>query len=105
MLRIHDVTLPLTAATTVYPGDPPFALEPVQRLVDSPFALSRVSLSTHTGTHVDAPSHVIAGASGVESLPLEILMGKARVVELLVRERIERADLEALDLRDDLRVL
>jgi arylformamidase len=41
----------------------------------------------------------------VDELPLEILMGKTRVVELLARERVERADLESLDLRDDLRVL
>ena len=47
----------------------------------------------------------MAGGATVDQLPLEILLGKARVVELLARERVERADLEALDLRDDLRVL
>jgi arylformamidase len=41
----------------------------------------------------------------VEQLPLEILIGKARVVELRGPGAIEREDLEALDLRDDLRVL
>jgi arylformamidase len=41
----------------------------------------------------------------VDALPLEILIGKSRVVEIQARERVERADLEALDLRDDLRVL
>jgi arylformamidase len=48
---------------------------------------------------------MIAGAPGVDQLPLEILMGKARVVELPAHGRIERADLERLDLRDDIRVL
>jgi len=54
---------------------------------------------------VDAPAHFFAGGATVDQLPLEILLGKARVVELLSRERIDRSDLESLDLRDDLRVL
>ena len=41
----------------------------------------------------------------VDQLPLEILLGKARVVELQSRDRVDRPDLEALDLRDDLRIL
>ncbi len=105
MPRIYDVTVPLAAGMSTYPGDPPFVLESVQRLGDSPYELSRLALSTHTGTHVDAPSHFIPGGASVDQLPLEILLGKARVVELLVRETVGRVDLEALDLRDDLRVL
>ena len=54
---------------------------------------------------MDAPAHFVPGGATVDALPLEILMGKTRVVELRDRERVERADLEALDLRDDLRVL
>jgi arylformamidase len=105
MPRIHDVTVPLVPGMLAYPGDPPFAIEPVQSLGDKPYCLSRMALTTHSGTHVDAPAHLLAGGATVDQLPLEILLGKARVVELLARERVERADLEALDLRDDLRVL
>jgi arylformamidase len=105
MPRIHDVTVPLVPGMLAYPGDPPFAIEPVQGLGDAPYCLSRMALTTHSGTHVDAPAHLLAGGATVDQLPLEILLGKARVVELLARERVERADLEALDLRDDLRVL
>jgi arylformamidase len=54
---------------------------------------------------VDAPYHFRAEGITVDELPLEILMGKARVVETPVRDRIRREDLESLDLRDDLRVL
>jgi arylformamidase len=105
MPRIHDVTVPLVPGLLVYPGDPPLELEPLRRLGEAPYSLSRLVVTTHAGTHVDAPAHLLAGGATVDLLPLEILLGKARVVEVPSRERVERADLEALDLRDDLRVL
>ena len=105
MPSVYDVTVPLTSELPVYPGDPPFELEPLQRAGVDAFSLSRISLATHTGTHVDAPAHFVPGGATVDALPPEILIGKARVVEILARERIDRADLEAQDLRDDLRIL
>jgi len=105
MPRIYDVTVPLAPGVPAYPGDPPFEIETVHHLGSSPFRLSRLSLTTHTGTHVDAPAHFREGGATIDELPVEILVGKARVVEILARERIERPDLEAQDLRDDLRVL
>lgn len=105
MPTVYDVTVPLVPGLPVYPGDPPFEIEPVQRLGSGPFSLSRMSLATHTGTHVDAPAHFVPGGATIDLLPLEILLGKARVVEVPARERIDRADLEPQDLRDDLRIL
>lgn len=99
-MKIFDVTLPLTPDLPVYPGDPVVSLERVGEA-----GVQRLCLGTHAGTHVDAPAHVVAGGADVAALPLEILMGKARVVDLPVSVRIERADLQALDLSDDLRVL
>ncbi len=106
MTKIYDVTVPLSPEVPTYPGDPPFEIRPIQRLADGgAFNATRISLGTHLGTHVDAPAHFLAGGATVDQLPLEILMGKARVVEVSARDRIDRADLEALDLRDDIRVL
>jgi len=105
MPTVYDVTVPRVPGLPVYPGDPPFEIEPLQRLGSAPFSLSRMSLATHTGTHVDAPAHFLPGGATIDSLPLEILLGKARVVEIPARERIDRADLEPRDLRDDLRIL
>jgi arylformamidase len=105
MARIHDVSVPLVPGLPVFPGDPALAIEVVRRAGEAPYGLARLNLTTHSGTHVDAPAHFVAGGTTVDALPLEILIGKARVVEVPGRERVERADLEALDLRDDLRVL
>jgi arylformamidase len=105
MARIHDITVPLTPGLPAYPGDPPVGIEVVQRAGEAPYGLARLDLTTHSGTHVDAPAHFVTGGATVDTLALEILIGKARVVELPGRERVDRPDLEALDLRDDLRVL
>jgi arylformamidase len=97
--------VPLTPGLPAYPGDPPVGIEVVQRAGEAPYGLARLDLTTHSGTHVDAPAHFVSGGATVDTLALEILIGKARVVELPGRERVDRPDLEALDLRDDLRVL
>jgi arylformamidase len=41
-----------------------------------------MNFGLHSGTHVDAPAHFIAGGAKVESLPLESLIGEAQVVEV-----------------------
>lgn len=106
MIKTIDVTVPLSTAVPTFPGDPPFALEPTHSIEGGePYNVTRLVFGAHSGTHVDAPSHFIAGGGTVDELPLEILIGKARVLDLRGREAIDRADLEALDLRDDLRIL
>jgi arylformamidase len=105
MPRVYDVTVPLAPGLPPYPGDPPFEIQPSPARGSAPFRLSLLTLTTHTGTHVDAPAHFLDGGATIDQLPLEILVGKARVVEIVARERIDRSDLEAQDLRDDLRVL
>jgi arylformamidase len=83
MHRLIDVTLPLGAALPSFPGDPPFELTPVLKLsAGSPYNVSRLVTGTHAGTHVDAPAHFVAGGATVDQLPLEILIGKARVLDM-----------------------
>ena len=88
MPSTYDVTVPLAPGLPVYPGDPPFEIEPMPQPESAPFKLSRMSMATHTGTHVDAPAHFLPGGATVDSLPPEILIGKARVVEM--ERRLER---------------
>jgi arylformamidase len=106
MGKIYDVTVPLSPDLPCYPGDPPFEVKFTHRIADGhPYNVAHMAMGSHTGTHVDAPYHFLADGATAEQLPLEILLGKCRVVELSARERVERADLDALNLRDDLRVL
>jgi len=106
MSKIFDVTVPLSAEVPTFPGDPPFQMESLYQIADGdPYNVARISMGTHSGTHIDAPYHFLADGVAVDHLPLELLMGKARVVEVMARDKVERAELEARDLRDDIRVL
>jgi arylformamidase len=104
--RLLDVTVPLAAGIAAYPGNPDFELQPVKRIADGGSSnVSRLVLGTHTGTHVDAPRHFFDDGVGVDALPLDLLVGRARVVEIGRRGGISESDLAAAGLREDLRVL
>jgi arylformamidase len=106
VIKYIDVSLPLTDRLSAWPGDPAFLQEPVRSLeAGDAYAVSRLTLGTHTGTHVDAPAHLLADGRGVDSLSLEILVGRARLVDVGGHARVERDHLEQLDLSDHLRLL
>jgi arylformamidase len=67
--------------------------------------LGQISLSIHTGTHVDAPYHYDSRGVTVEHLPIETLMGPAWVADVRGRDIIRRADLGAFELERTPRVL
>jgi len=105
MSRLIDVTAPLSADLPTFPGDPRFHMEFSHKIAEGkPYNVAMVTMGVHSGTHVDAPYHFLAEGATVEALPLEILMGKVRVVQVGSREAIDVADLEALDLSDEIRV-
>jgi arylformamidase len=104
--KLLDVSVPLKQGLPTYPQSPEFELQPIKRIADGASAnVSRLVLGTHTGTHVDAPKHFIDDGAGIDRLPLDLLIGRARVVDINKRGPISVADLEAAGLREDLRVL
>ena len=93
-MRIFDVTRLIHHAVPVYEGDPEVSIEPWLSIArGSPVNVSRLSMGSHTGTHVDAPAHLREGAPGVDQLPLDVLIGPAPtplpILWLVYREIIE----------------
>ncbi len=104
--KLLDVSVPLAAGIPAYPGNPDFELQPVKRIADGASSnVSRLVMGTHTGTHVDAPKHFFDDGLGVDALPLNLLLGRARVVEITKRGGIGAVELKAAGLREDIRVL
>lgn len=79
--RVLDLTRPLGATLATYPDDPPLVVEPWPAPAESPYRLTRLSLGTHTGTHLDAPRHLRALSAPLESIGLDRLVGPAALVD------------------------
>jgi arylformamidase len=82
-MQTYDVSVPLSAATPTYPGDPGIQITRWLRLANGDAAnVSLINFGLHSGTHVDAPAHFIEGGAKVDSLSLESLLGEVEVIEV-----------------------
>ena len=82
-MRLIDVTVPLDAQLPTYPHNTPFTLEPIKRIARGDSSnVSTLHMSAHSGTHVDAPRHFFDDRAGTEALPLKLLLGRTRVIEV-----------------------
>jgi arylformamidase len=83
-MQTYDVSLTISPDLPTWPGDPPITLERVDKMEEGAQAnVSRLQMSVHTGTHVDAPYHFLGGATPtIERLPLKVLTGRAYVLHL-----------------------
>ncbi len=105
-MKMFDVTRMIHPAMPVYEGDPAVSIEPwLSIALGAAVNVSRLVMGSHTGTHVDAPAHLREGAMGVDRLPLDVLIGPARVVNLTVSAQIDAARLLGLDLTTHCRIL
>jgi arylformamidase len=105
-MKLIDVSVALDTSLPTYPGNTPFSLEAVKRIASGDSSnVSTIHLSVHAGTHVDAPRHFFDSGIGVDALPLEMLCGRTRVIEVTSRKAIAAEDLAAAHLSEDVRVL
>lgn len=82
-MNLYDISLTIHNGMVVWPGDPQVILERVSKIEEGQNAnVSRLEMSVHTGTHLDAPHHFIHGARTIETLPLDVLIGPAQVVQI-----------------------
>lgn len=83
VFMIYDLSLPLDSRTPIYPGDPPFERELAQSMAEGkPYNVSELKMGAHTGTHVDAPFHMLREGGTISDLSLEALVGPAQVIEI-----------------------
>ena len=101
-----DVTVPIRGGMLHWPGNPEVAVAQTQHLRRGDLAtVTALSLGVHTGTHIDAPSHFILDAKGIEAFELEHFIGLARVLDMDELGRIRPGDLESRDIRSGERIL
>jgi arylformamidase len=104
--RLIDISPALSARIAVWPGDRPFDAAWTMTIAGGDSCnVGAVSMSVHTGAHVDAPLHVMEGGAPVDALPLEAFVGPCTVVDVGRAEVITEASIASLDASRMTRVL
>jgi arylformamidase len=82
-MKWHDISVDVKPDLPVWPGDPHVVLERFQKLEDGGNAnVSRLAMSLHTGTHVDAPFHFLLDGERLSEIALDRFFGRVTVVEI-----------------------
>ncbi len=80
--EIIDISIPLYTGMMVYPGNPEIEVLRVQDIeCGGSSNVSRLTLGSHTGTHIDAPSHCVSGGASIDTLPLSTFFGSCKVFD------------------------
>lgn len=97
-MKMYDISMLIHADIQVYKnidGKRP-AFETTADFTTASHHETRLHLDAHTGTHIDAPLHMIEGGKTIESVSLDKLIGKVRVLDLThVVDGITKSDLES----------
>jgi len=95
-MTLFDISLTIAEDLPVWPGDPKIELKKISKIEDGEEAnVTHISACVHIGTHVDAPDHFMGNGQTVENLPLDLLVGSAFVVEMLVDSQVSAVDLQS----------
>ena len=89
-----DISVPLRNGMPVWKGDPPASFTQVMFMDRGDMCnVTRAEISVHTGTHMDAPRHFLRDGAGMETLPLDAVLGPARVISVADPVSVKPADL------------
>ena len=104
--KYYDISLDLSPQTVRWVTAPPLEFHERRRIQRGDAAnASAVTMSVHSGTHIDAPFHFVPEGAMIDALPLELFMGPAVVHAVDAERYITPAHVEALDLHGATRVL
>lgn len=95
---IVDLSVALDENTPAYPGDPKISIRQSAAYATEGYMDHAVSVGTHTGTHIDAPAHMIEGSPTLGRLPLDTFIGTGKIVRGFSKEAIDTARVTAGDI-------
>jgi arylformamidase len=105
-METFDISQTIREGMAVWPGDQKFRLRWTMRLgAGDTCNVSAVTMSTHTGTHLDAPYHFDNSGPDIGSVALSHYLGPVRVLTLQTDGAITAQELERLDWQGVERVL
>lgn len=105
MSQIIDISLPIREGMPVYPGTAETRIETVASPT-STSVLSVLTLTSHAGTHIDAPIHSVPGSDGIDGYKLGTFYGPCRVLDVRsIQGQVSKADIVKFDVQAGDRIL
>ncbi|MBN2693827.1 cyclase family protein [bacterium] len=80
MKNIYDITTILSENTPIFDGDEPFKKIDLADIDRDGFKTSLISMTTHTGTHIDSPAHFLKNGKTLDQYPPEKFCGRGHVI-------------------------
>ena len=97
--KVYDISISLGDESIDWPGNPPYAREMVSQIANGAYCdLSKITMTTHVGTHVDTPAHFVAGGKNIDEYPIEQWIRPAHVVSIKDTRLIQPGELKSLDI-------
>lgn len=105
-MKYYDISLSLSAETVRWLTSPPFELIERRRMSKGDANnSSALTMSAHSGTHLDAPFHFVPEGKTIDALPLEVFIGPALVCAIEGEKYITAEHVASLKLEGETRVL
>jgi arylformamidase len=80
--HVIDLSHTIRPDMPVFPGDEPPVLTTLAVIEEDGFTEKRLTLGSHTGTHIDAPAHILEHAATLDRMPIERFLGPGAVLDL-----------------------
>jgi arylformamidase len=101
-----DVSVPLYSGMVHWPDNPPVQIERIFAIERGDVCnVSKLAMGSHTGTHMDAPLHFVPTGVGIDTMPLDAVIGQARVIEIYDTTSIKPDELRPHNIQRGERVL
>lgn len=94
--RYIDLTHTITEDMSLFPGTPMPTLKEISTIEKDGFAEHQLTITSHTGTHIDAPAHVIDGGKTLDNLPIDAFVGTGFCLSIGNNESISTKQISAL---------
>ena len=95
-MKVIDLTHVIESTMPVYPGTEPPTLVTANTWERDGFKETRISMHSHTGTHMDPPAHIFRGRTTLDAFPPEQFIGKALVIDCTALHEGEAITMEQL---------
>ena len=86
--KVIDISVGISPDMLIYPSDPKPQIETISSIETDGAKVSSISFGSHTGTHIDAPSHIFEDGVTIDRIQLDGLVGKALVLDLLIKKNV-----------------